>query len=239
MKKIVLLIIFQNLFIGFNFSQKIEVLNKNTKKFKGLNLSEIYPLNTNLISDSIEFVETFKVSLKPKSCNANDLYIILNYESNKRGANIYKINNISKPNDKLMTDFVIDLFYATAQIVNKNSLNLIKNTLFIFGDDELYGNKEYDFYMNDKLIEFQSGEYCRIDLDKKIATKITKGRVFGETKIFNYIKDQNPLFFTIGSFGLHDEGNDRVSFHTGSLKPVPKHLGYLCLNLQMENVIKN
>jgi hypothetical protein len=174
---------------SFLKAQEYEIIKKVDSipaiKEKGLTF-----IDTDIDLPELYFIARIKVS----GDDTNTMLLQTLKSANDLSANAFKL--VSGTADQKTA--IIDLFSSGEKTIEKILGNREKNVIYFLADD----NKEDTFKIDGEKIKLKPKEIFKYRIPHERAVKISKGGLMGSSIMVSWKKEQSPLFFALGGYGL-------------------------------------
>lgn len=218
-------------------AQTISFIEKNDTLQKPKYMEFIYLNDKTDISTSI-LVAT--ISAKGSLSDPVLLYSHIRMHGQKYGANSFKFVNFKKNADKT-GELVLSLYFSTYSILGANFHNGPKNSVFIFGDENMLSDKSQSFKVNKTKYEVRAGHFKEFPVKTNEELRITKGGFTGMT-IFYEGGGRHSAFYSFSGLGVagaqstysRDGQGIAIGITTGKILPVEPGLAMLLTKIYIQ-----
>lgn len=229
MKKILLFL----LIAQSTFSQTITFIEKNDTLQRPEYQEFIY-LNEVTDSNPSKFVATIKSegSLKKPSL----LFEKIKDAAQNLGANSFKYVSF-KMNDTESGELVLKAYFSADSLLTANFKNIPKNKVYVYGDENMLGNKIQGYKVDGKKMEIGAGKFKVYDVAIGESLKINKGGFTGLTLWIEGKEDKGASFLSFSGIGLADtqyipgQPGIGVSINTGKIHRIEPNMALLFLHI--------
>jgi hypothetical protein len=224
-----------------NFKRKISlfpllfivtILLQGWTTIKNTNFSDFEFIENSTDTSLLKFVKTYNC-ISVKGDDIQSLYRRIKVSAQKIGANCYKFKKFTRDSSGTMA-LTLDTYIGSEIILNVNSYNHEKNTVYIFCNDKFNG-KIHTFKINKVKKTIKSGTCYKYSIKQGEKVIINKGGFFGSTVKIKWEEDSPCRYMTISGFGLSDTPYNYynpslsigVSFTNGKIKYLDDEYGVL------------
>ena len=236
MKRI--LILFCCIYGDLAYSQKVEFLEKNDTLEKPKYEQFIY-ISDNTDLSALKYVA--KLKAKGNLKNVTNLFIILQMEAQKMGANCFKFESF-KTTDSENGELIFSVYYNDGEndFFDVNFQNLPKDKIYIFGNQNIVDSKTQSYKVNGEKHEIESGKFAMFDIKLDEEVKINKGGFTGMTLWVKRKAEGYCSFLNFSGIGLNGAsyspmgGGVGVSINTGTINKIEPNLALVLLKIYSE-----
>jgi hypothetical protein len=233
MKKLLFFIFVMSRLLSPLQAQTVEVLNKTNfmspKKDVGF---EFIEPKTDL--SALAFIGTIKATGEGKTASIPKLFFKLKDKAYELRANCFRMNSFVEGNATKKGVLILDVYYGSDSALDINSTNHIKNTIYVFCDDQEH-DETYTFFINDIEKEIKTKAYYQHTIAKDQTVKVSQGRFLSTTSTIKWKKNKSATFFSLSNFGLAPDKSSpdymNSVFNTQTLNIIEEDLGYLLVSL--------
>jgi hypothetical protein len=233
MKKLIVFILLIGKLISPLYAQTVEVVKKTTFISPQKDPAFEYVEQKTDLS-ALAFIGKIKATGEGKAASIPKLFFRLKDKAYELRANCFRVNSFVQGDAIKKGVLVLDIYYGSDSILNINSANHIKNTIYIFCDDQEH-DKTYTFSINDIQKEIKTKSFYQHTIAKDQVVEVSQGRFFGPSFPIHWKKNKSATFLSLSNFGLAPDKSspdymNRV-FNTQTLNLIESDLGYLLASL--------
>ena len=233
MKNTILFLLF---ICHFSYSQTIEFITKNDTLQKPKYQQFIY---INDATDTSGLIKVAQIKVSGSLENPKLLFLTINSEAQKIGANSFRFNDFKKNEDN-SAELILDVYFSTDEILETNFKNIPKNKIYIFGDDNLLRTKSQNYKIDGVKYEIGSGQFKEFSVKVGEELKINKGGFTGMTIWIKGIEDKSSTFInfsganvTGASYNPYNRGVG-ISINTGFINKMEPNIALFLLKIFKE-----
>jgi hypothetical protein len=233
MKGIFIFILLIGKLISPIYAQSVDILNKTNfiSPKKEVAFEYIEP-KTNL--SALAFIGTIKATGEGKTASIPKLFFKLKDKAYELRANCFQVNSFVQGDATKKGVLILDVYYGSDSALNINFSNHIKNTIYIFCDDQEQ-DETYPFSINEIEKEIKTRSYYQHTIAKDRIAKVSQGRFLSTSFPLKWKKNKLATFFSLSNYGLPPDKRSpdymNSVFNTQTLNVVESDLGYLLVSL--------
>jgi hypothetical protein len=228
MRKYLVGILLMLISTGNLIAQKVDLIKKGIVATKSSNSFEFIESATNLTSAS--FIGTIRAVGIEKDSAIPKLFFKLRNKGLELGANGFKLNKFEKSDNSQNTSLILDVYYCSDSLLEKNRSSHFKNSVILFLDD-LNSDEIYEFYINEIERKIKSGTYFRYNIKSGTDFVLTQSGWFGSTYKYRWKENRHAIFISFTDYGLEGKENETdylgMYFNTKRINTIDSDLGYL------------
>lgn len=183
---------------------------------------------------ALSFIGTIKATGEGKTASIPKLFFKLKDKAYELRANCFRMNSFVQGNASKKGMLILDVYYGSDSTLNLNFSNHIKNTIYIFCDDQEH-DETYTFSINDIEKKIKTKTYYQHTIAKDQTVEISQGRFLSTSSTIKWKKNKSAIFRSLSNFGLAPDKSSpdymNSVFNTQTLNIIEEDLGYLLVSL--------
>jgi hypothetical protein len=215
-------------------SQTVNIIEKNVKLDK-LKNGQFELIDSNFDFSKYQAVARLQgKAKKSESETINKLFYALRYNTNKIGANAYRIDSIS--DKKAIFTVYITVYHLTETDIKNNQNNFQQNEIIIFGEfDKFLGKNKVT--VNSVKFSIEPLHFLSIPLEDKQVISINSGGMLGSNISLVGSENMDTKFYKVGKAEAYLDSlyPERTYISSGSISEIEKDLGQFLVKILYED----